>query len=41
MQNQVISHEEWLKARLKLLAAENDAPPNGDALGACGKVLSI
>ena len=50
MQHQVVSHKEWLKARLELVAAEKeftrqrddaDAPPNGAALGARGKVLPV
>jgi predicted dithiol-disulfide oxidoreductase (DUF899 family) len=32
MQNQVVSHEEWLKARLELLAAEKELTRQRDAL---------
>ena len=32
MQNQVVSHEEWLKARLELLAAEKEFTRQRDAL---------
>ncbi|HEX5080342.1 MAG TPA: DUF899 domain-containing protein [Geminicoccaceae bacterium] len=32
MRNQVVSHEEWLKARLELLAAEKDLTRRRDAL---------
>lgn len=32
MQNQVVSHEEWLKARLELLAAEKEFTRERDAL---------
>ena len=32
MRNQVVSHEEWLKARLELLAAEKEFTRQRDAL---------
>ena len=32
MWNQVVSHEEWLKARLELLAAEKEFTHQRDAL---------
>jgi predicted dithiol-disulfide oxidoreductase (DUF899 family) len=50
MRNQVVSHEEWLKARLDLLAAEKEFTRqrdaltrrrNGNAMGTHGKVLPV
>ena len=32
MQNKVVSHEEWLKARLEMLAAEKEFTRQRDAL---------
>ena len=32
MQNQIVSHEEWLKARRELLAAEKEFTRQHDAL---------
>ena len=35
MQNQIVSHEEWLKARVDLLAAEKEFTRQRDALTRC------
>ena len=50
MRNQVVSHEEWIEARLDLLAAEKEFTGqrdaltrrrNGDAMGTRGKVPPV